>query len=203
MTENERYQAIKYNDLYNVTDTLYNISIINHIHQTQAKRVADNLNRLNDEKSIITDDYTDLQERFEELKGKWIKLSDEFATIYTENADLKKENKKILDTINNKITEKGMNWYKAEDNSKEEKEANIQLNVLEEIKDELKEKLNEDDKMGWSKKTENTVQDIDGEEYNIQEIVNALNHYQRTVDELRRENYELYNRVNENTNNIK
>lgn len=57
--------------------------------------------------------------------------------------------------------------------------------------------------MWWSKKTEKTVQDCDGEEYNIQEIVNALNHYQRTVDELRRENHELYNRVNENTNNIK
>lgn len=108
-----------------------------------------------------------------------------------ENEQLKQVNKKILDTINKKITEKGMDWYGAEDNSKEEKEANLQLNVLEEIRDELK-KLNEDDKMRWSKKTENTVQDIDGEEYNIDEIVGALNHYQKSVDSSSKENYEMY-----------
>lgn len=46
--------------------------------------------------------------------------------------------------------------------------------------------------MRWSKKTENTVQDIDGEEYNIDEIVGALNHYQKSVDSLSRENYDMY-----------
>lgn len=92
MTENERYEVIKTNDKYGVTDTLYNISIINHIHQTQAKRVADHINRLNDEKDIITDDYTDLQEKHDELYKKYVRVSDEFATIYTENVDLRKEN---------------------------------------------------------------------------------------------------------------
>lgn len=92
MVENERYAVVKTTDKYGVTDTLYNISIINHIHQTQAKRVADNLNRLNDEKDIITDDYTDLQEKYDELNKKYVRLSDEFATIYTQNIDLKKEN---------------------------------------------------------------------------------------------------------------
>lgn len=62
--------------------------------------------------------------------------------LYEENEELRQKNKKILDTINNKITEKGINWYGAEDNSKEEKEANLQLKVLEEIREELKEILN-------------------------------------------------------------
>ena len=62
--------------------------------------------------------------------------------LYEENEELRQKNKKILDTINNKITEKGIDWYGAEDNSKEEKEANLQLNILEEIRDELKEILN-------------------------------------------------------------
>lgn len=92
MVENERYEVVKTNDKHGVVDTLYNISIINHIHQTQAKRVADNLNRLNDEKDIITDDYTDLHEKFNELQTKWIRLSDEFAIIYIKDIDLRKEN---------------------------------------------------------------------------------------------------------------
>lgn len=92
MIENERYEVVKTNDKYGVIDTLYDISIINHIHETQAKRVVDNLNRLNNEKDIITDDYTDLHEKFDELQTKWLRLSDEFATIYTENVDLRKEN---------------------------------------------------------------------------------------------------------------
>ena len=92
MVENERYEVVKTTDKYGVTDTLYNISIINHIHQTQAKRIADNLNRLNDEKDIITDDYTDLQEKYDELETKWLRLSTVFSTIYTENVDLRKEN---------------------------------------------------------------------------------------------------------------
>lgn len=56
-----------------------------------------------------------------------------------ENKKFKQERKKILDIINNKITKLGMDWYKAENNSREEKVANIQLNVLEELCDELKE----------------------------------------------------------------
>lgn len=43
----------------------------------------------------------------------------------------------------------------------------------------------------WSKKTENTVQDFDGEECNIDEIVGALNYYQKKVYSLTKENEEL------------
>lgn len=99
MIENERYEVIKTTEKYGVMDTVYNINIINHIHQTQAKRVADNLNRLNDEKDIITDDYTDLQEKYDELNKKYVRLSDEFATIYTENMDLRKENFSLREQI--------------------------------------------------------------------------------------------------------
>lgn len=70
------------------------------------------------------------------LDAEW--LCDRLNSLHKENEELKQENKKILDTINNKITELGLEWYKAEDNSKEEKEANLQLNVLEELKKELK-----------------------------------------------------------------
>lgn len=103
MIENERYEVVKTNDKYGVTDTLYDISIINHIHETQAKRVVDNLNRLNNEKDIITDDYTDLHEKFDELQTKWLRLSDEFATIYTENVDLRKENFGLREQIETTI----------------------------------------------------------------------------------------------------
>ena len=61
----------------------------------------------------------------------------EVVDLLNENEKLKKEKKKILDTINNKILEKGVDWYKAEDNSKEEKESNLQLCILEEVKEEI------------------------------------------------------------------
>lgn len=139
-------------------------------------------------------------QRFEKSNQEYITENEELKKrLY----DLQKENYGNID---------GIAFYQEENATLCEK-----ISDLEYENEELKEKLNEDDKMRWSKKTEKTVQDCDGEEYNIQEIVNALNHYQRTVDELRRENhelynrvnelrrenYELYNRVNENTNNIK
>lgn len=133
-----RYIVKTQDDYFNVTDTYNNVPIVNGIRtEIEAEWLADHINTLNDEKDIITDDYTDLHEKYDELRTKWVRLSDEFATIHIENMDLKKENKKIIDTINNKITEKGTDWYKAEDNSKEEKEANLQLNVLEEVKEEI------------------------------------------------------------------
>ena len=55
----------------------------------------------------------------------------------------------------------------------------------------------------WSKKTEKTVQDIDGEEYNIDEIVKALNHYQDTVDSLSKDNYDMYCLIEEFCLNFK
>lgn len=51
--------------------------------------------------------------------------------------------------------------------------------------------------MRWSKKTENTVQDIDGEEYNIDKIVEVLNHYQKSVNSLSIENYHMYSLIEE------
>lgn len=125
--------------------------------------------------SLTPEEVLDLLNENEELKKRL--------------SDFQKENYGNID---------GIAFYQEENATLCEK-----ISDLEYENEELKEKLNEDDKMRWSKKTENTVQDIDGEEYNIDEIVGALNHYQRTVDELRRENHELYNRVNENTNNIK
>lgn len=79
-----------------------------------------------------------LHEENEKLKEEKYAYLGEITLYKGEANKRKKENKKIIDTINNKITEKGMDWYGAEDNSKEEKEANLQLNVLEEIRDELK-----------------------------------------------------------------
>lgn len=82
---------------------------------------------------------TDLKKNWKTVCDKLNEVNEENEILKEENEQLKQENKKILDTINNKITEKGMNWYKAEDNSKEEKDANLQLKVLEEVRDELKE----------------------------------------------------------------
>lgn len=72
-----------------------------------------------------------------DLKDNWKTVCNKLNELNEEKEELRQENKKILDIINNKITEKGMNWYGAEDNSKEEKEANLQLNVLEEVKEEI------------------------------------------------------------------
>lgn len=73
-----------------------------------------------------------------DLKKNWKTVCDKLNELNDENEELKKEKKKIIDTINKKITKKGIDWYGAEDGSKEEKESNLQLNVLEEIRDEIK-----------------------------------------------------------------
>ena len=88
-----RYIVRTQDDYFNVTDTCNNVPIVNGIRtEIEAEWLADHINTLNDEKVIITDDYTDLQEKYDELQTKWIMLSDGFATIYTQNIDLKKEN---------------------------------------------------------------------------------------------------------------
>ncbi len=71
MTENERYKVIKQIVHYGVIDTLNKTSIINQIHQTQAVSLANHLNNLNDEKDIITDDYVDLQKKYNKLRRKY------------------------------------------------------------------------------------------------------------------------------------
>lgn len=65
--------------------------------------------------------------------------------------------------------------------------------LFDKLKEVCKKREEEDVKMSnrWSKKTENTVQDFDGEECNIDEIVGGLNYYQKKVDSLNKENEEL------------
>ena len=74
----------------------------------------------------------------------YLKLTDKDIEHYLkcEEQTLQSEKNRVIDIIDKKITQLGLDWYKAEDNSKEEKEANLQLNILEEIRDELKEILN-------------------------------------------------------------
>lgn len=158
----------------------------------ELNKISNELHQINENTRLHCGDITDLKfanEIIDEQRKAIKILKEENEELKKRLSDLQKENYGNID---------GIAFYQEENATLCEK-----ISDLEYENEELKEKLNEDDKMRWSKKTENTVQDIDGEEYNIQEIVNALNHYQRTVDELRRENYELYNRVNENTNNIK
>lgn len=94
------------------------------------------LDLLNENEKLKEEKYAYLGE-ITLYKGESTKRKKENEQLKQENEELRQENKKILDTINNKITEKGMNWYGAEDNSKEEKEANLQLCILEEVKEEI------------------------------------------------------------------
>lgn len=112
----KRYYEKDYDELYYIFDseTLSEKEFEKKIEYDEYSVFAD---------SLTSKEILDLLNENEELKR--------------ENEELKQEKKKILDTINNKITEKGMNWYRAEDNSKEEKKANLQLKVLEEVKEEI------------------------------------------------------------------
>lgn len=44
----------------------------------------------------------------------------------------------------------------------------------------------------WKKKAKCIIQDMDGNEYNTDEIIRVLNHYQNRIDQLSNENYEIY-----------
>lgn len=71
MIEDERYKVTKQIVHYGVIDTLNKTPIINQIHRTQAVSLANHLNNLNDEKDIITDDYVNLQKKYDKLKRKY------------------------------------------------------------------------------------------------------------------------------------
>lgn len=136
----DRYIVRTQDDYFNVTDTYNNVPIVNGIRtEIEAEWLCNTLNELEGENKVLKKGnryfYDEHKRVVDEYQNKIKKLENE-------NQELKQENKKIIDTINNKITQLGMDWYGAEDDSKEEKEANLQLNVLEEVRDELKEKLN-------------------------------------------------------------
>lgn len=70
----------------------------------------------------------------------YLKLTDRDIEHYLkcEEQTIQSEKNRVIDIIDKKITQLAQEWYGAEDGSKEEKESNLQLNVLEEIRDKIK-----------------------------------------------------------------
>lgn len=124
LTEKEFEEKIEYDDYDLFADSLTPKEVLDLLNENE---------KLKEEKYAYLGEIT-------LYEGESTKRKKENEQLKQENEELRQENKKILDIIDNKITELGMDWYGAEDNSKEEKEANLQLNILEEVRDELREK---------------------------------------------------------------
>lgn len=87
-----------------------------------------------------------LLEAFNEIYGlEVLDVTDTAVYLKLTDKDIKhycrceqSEKNKMIEIIDKKITELDLAWYGAEDGSKEEKEANLQLKVLEEVRDKIK-----------------------------------------------------------------
>lgn len=90
MTENKRYEVKKQYGHYGVVDTLDYTSIINQIPSIQAKRVADNLNKLHEENQQLKQQ----NQRWEKIccEGLHINsnLQNQISILEKENKELKK-----------------------------------------------------------------------------------------------------------------
>lgn len=130
MTEQERFELKNM-----IFDGLSIVDKINGGYYTADEQDLENickiLNELHEENEELKKEYKQLQ--------KYVYICPQLLSIlYEENDMIREEKKKIIDIINSKITQLGIDWYGAEDNSKEENEANLQLNILEELRDEIK-----------------------------------------------------------------
>lgn len=189
MTENKRFTVKPQNDLFGVNDNTAEYNVVNGIPtKIEAEWLCDTLNSLYKENGELK------EERYAYL-GEITLYKGEANKRKKENEQLKQLIKEAYNILQEAdlFSDKAMNldiFAYSEVLKFDSKDAYC---IATGIKEALK-ILNEGDKMSnrWSKKTENTVQDCDGEEYNIDEIVKALNHYQDSVDSLSRENYDMY-----------